>query len=109
MDGATLIHQGRQRQVSAEGWTLEHDDEHVMGELIGAALSYAGFSLEQVTDGEIEAGSEFEYWPDWDFKWWKPSDDPIRNLIKAGALIAAEIDRLQRAPQPPVGKEGHHE
>lgn len=32
-------------------------------------------------------------WP-WDNKWWKPSDDPIKNLIKAGALIAAEIDRL---------------
>ena len=33
-------------------------------------------------------------WP-WDFKWWKPSDDPVKDLIKAGALIAAEIDRLQ--------------
>lgn len=32
-------------------------------------------------------------WP-WDMKWWKPSDDPIKNLVKAGALIAAEIDRL---------------
>ena len=28
---------------------------------------------------------------------WTP--DLIRNLIKAGALIAAEIDRLQRAAQ----------
>jgi hypothetical protein len=34
-------------------------------------------------------------WP-WDPSWWKPSPDPIRNLVKAGALIAAEIDRLQR-------------
>lgn len=33
-------------------------------------------------------------WP-WDAKWWKPSDDPIKNLVKSGALIAAEIDRLQ--------------
>lgn len=29
-------------------------------------------------------------------KWWKPSDDPIRNLVKVSALIAAEIDRLKR-------------
>ena len=29
-------------------------------------------------------------------EWWKPSIDPVRNLAKAGALIAAEIDRLQR-------------
>jgi hypothetical protein len=35
-------------------------------------------------------------WP-WDMKWWKPSDDPIKNLVKAGALIAAEIDRLQNS------------
>jgi hypothetical protein len=30
-------------------------------------------------------------------RWWKPSTDPIRNLERAGALIAAEIDRLERA------------
>lgn len=35
-------------------------------------------------------------WP-WDENWWKPSLDPIRNLVKAGALLAAEIDRLQRS------------
>jgi hypothetical protein len=34
-------------------------------------------------------------WP-WDNKYWKPSEDKVRNLVKAGALIAAEIDRLQR-------------
>jgi hypothetical protein len=39
-----------------------------------------------------------EGWP-WDEKWWKPSTNPIRNLVKAGALIAAEIDRLQRVTE----------
>jgi len=34
-------------------------------------------------------------WP-WDEEWWKPDNDAVRNLAKAGALIAAEIDRLQR-------------
>ena len=39
-------------------------------------------------------------WPSsWNTSWWKPSADPIRNLVKAGALIAAEIDRLQRQSQ----------
>ena len=33
-------------------------------------------------------------WP-WSDKWWKPKDK-IRDLVRAGALIAAEIDRLQR-------------
>ena len=35
-------------------------------------------------------------WP-WNITWWKPSTDPVRNLTKAGALIAAEIERIQRA------------
>lgn len=34
--------------------------------------------------------------PGWPWAWWwKPSTE-IRDLVKAGALIAAEIDRLQR-------------
>jgi hypothetical protein len=33
-------------------------------------------------------------WP-WEGEWWKPSTDPVRNLVKAGALIASEIDRLK--------------
>lgn len=36
-----------------------------------------------------------KFWP-WERKWWKPSQDQVRNLVKAAALIAAEIDRLQR-------------
>jgi hypothetical protein len=36
------------------------------------------------------------FWP-WDDEWYKPTPkDPIRQLVKAGALIAAEIDRFQR-------------
>ena len=36
------------------------------------------------------------YWPPtWDFSWYKPTTR-IRDLVKAGALIAAEIDRHQR-------------
>lgn len=39
------------------------------------------------------------YWP-WEPGWWKPGKgnsyaDRVRELVKAGALIAAEIDRLQ--------------
>lgn len=45
-------------------------------------------------DRQIRKAGWRNGWP-WDMKWWKPSKDPIKNLIKAGALIAAEIDRLQ--------------
>lgn len=93
--GIDLIMQERQRQVNVEGWTAEHDNEHIMGEMIGAAVTYAAHALEIVSNHEIPGADEEGWWP-WDEKWWKPSPDVITNLVKAGALIAAEIDRLQR-------------
>ena len=89
-EGIAQIAIERQRQINQEGWTPEHDDEHVQGQLARAACCYAMRPHD----------SRREYvplaWP-WEHEWWKPSPDPIRNLVKAGALIAAEIDRLQRA------------
>ena len=35
------------------------------------------------------------YWP-WDREWWKPTTQR-RDLVKAGALILAEIERIDRA------------
>jgi hypothetical protein len=87
MTGVERIARERNRQIFEEGWDGPHDDEHVNGELAAAAHAY----LLEVLD----ADGIFS-WP-WDVSWWKPSDDPIRNLEKAGALIAAEIDRLSRA------------
>lgn len=86
-DGATLIAEERQRQIAQEGWTAEHDDQWADGQLADAAGCYA---LEDNPNADIDA-----IWP-WDAQWWKPKDRK-RNLIRAGALIAAEIDRLQRA------------
>jgi hypothetical protein len=93
--GSGLIGAERQRQISGEGWAPEHDDEHFMGEMVGAALCYAGRALEIISNDEIGGADAGLDWP-WDIEWWKPSDDPIRNLVKAGALIAAEIDRITR-------------
>jgi len=90
--GIELIAAERERQIKSEGWTLEHDDTHVDREILQAALSYAMCSMNDA-DYNDAATSE---WP-FNATWWKPSEDPIRNLTKAGALIAAEIDRLQRA------------
>lgn len=97
-DGAGLIAAERARQVAVEGWTPEHDDAHATGELLEAALAYGCHSLEQVKNWH-SMRTVHGLWP-WDVNWWKPSDDPIRNLVKAGALIAAEIDRLKRKEQP---------
>ena len=77
----------RQRQISVEGWTPEYDDkEHLPNELALAAASY-------VCADEQDAPPAI--WP-WDWSWWKPSDRR-RNLVKSGALILAEIERLDRA------------
>ena len=91
--GAFKIAAERQRQIEVEGWTPEHDAEHKNGELSLAARCYAQTAQAQICGWS--SGAPERTWP-WSNKWWKPSDDPIRNLVKAGALIAAEIDRLQR-------------
>lgn len=96
-NGAELIVIERQRQVSIKGWTSEHDDEHSDNQLLSAAESYIQATV-QLNNGHYlheavrVAGIE---WP-WDDALLKVSPNPIRNLVKAGALIAAEIDRIQR-------------
>ena len=70
----------RERQKSVEGWTPEHDDEHNDEQLALAAACYA-------------LGSP-TFWP-WENRWWKLKDRRS-NLVRAGALILAEIERLDR-------------
>jgi hypothetical protein len=93
--GIELMSSERKRQIDVEGWTPEHDADHTLAELALAGLSYVSVAASQVRlrDGCVKERLPV-YWP-WSDNWWKPSDDPIRNLVKAGALIAAEIDRLQ--------------
>ncbi|MDL4471044.1 hypothetical protein [Citrobacter braakii] len=80
----------RQRQKTIEGWTPEHDDEHCNGELAMAAVCYINETGTVNRNGGKPWG-----WP-WDASWWKPKTRR-RNLVKAGALILAEIERLDRA------------
>ncbi|HBU8799188.1 TPA: ead/Ea22-like family protein [Klebsiella pneumoniae] len=80
----------RKRQVAAEWWTPEHDDEYEHGELADAAGCYALSS--ELFDC---AGEPPRPWP-WPDEWWKPTNRR-RDLVKAGALILAEIERLDRA------------
>ncbi|MBH3629916.1 hypothetical protein I5L76_17390, partial [Pseudomonas aeruginosa] len=92
----------RRRQVEAEGWTPEHDDQHADGQMAVAAGYYAlacGFPHER----DIALGHVPQYWP-WDARWWKPKD-ARSNLVRSCALALAEIERLDRAcisqsPQP---------
>jgi hypothetical protein len=90
-----LIAAERQRQVESEGWTPEHDDSHTRGEIARAAGVYAMPSNHSWKEAN---------WP-WEpesFKHKPPTrEGRIRELVKAGALIAAEIDRLRRAEGKP--------
>ncbi|MGJ7924933.1 ead/Ea22-like family protein [Klebsiella aerogenes] len=88
----------RKRQVTAEGWTPGHDDEYEHGELADAAGCYALSS--ELFDC---AGEPPRPWP-WPDEWWKPTNRR-RDLVKAGALILAEIERLDRAAGIKVGDE----
>ncbi len=96
--GIELIAIERKRGIEAEGWTAEHDDTHTKGELLTAAIAYATAAQHQEIHGP-RADMDFVrqmYWP-FEASWWKPKDME-KNLIVAGALIAAEIDRIRRLP-----------
>jgi hypothetical protein len=98
MTGIELITAERKRQIEKECWTAEHDRLHMHGELAIAASCYAlpkrHRTVHQNTYKGITRLLPMK-WP-WDAEWWKPTpDDRVRELVKAGALIAAEIDRLQ--------------
>jgi hypothetical protein len=93
----------RARQIADEDWTHEHDDQHDDGSLASAAACYAS-PIQLTIDGagvvvEPVSGDEILPlgWPEsWDSDWWKPSDRR-RDLVKAAALILAEIERIDRA------------
>lgn len=86
--GVDLIAKERFRQINEEGFEPAHDDGHTGDELIDAAMCYLDPS------DEVIWGMR---WP-WNERWWKPKDR-LRNLVRAGALIAAEIDRLKRVEE----------
>ena len=84
------IVQERDRQIVKEQFNAFHDDHHGNGELAQAAACYAENSVD--VDGPNNPVPAM--WP-WHDSWWKPSDRR-RDLVKAGALIVAEIERLDR-------------
>lgn len=96
MTGVEVIAVERARQQ--EIWTPEHDDEHEGCELAAAAVSYA---LKALPDHEFTDEAAWETWP-WDGESFQSGaspyvfEDRMRCLAKAGALIAAEIERQQR-------------
>lgn len=84
----------RRRQIEQEGWTPEHDDEHTDRSLAKAGALYADVYAEGYKAGDDELDDPPCDWP-WADEWWKPKG-PRRDLVRAAALIIAEIERLDR-------------
>lgn len=100
--GIGPIFHERNRQIEGEGWTQDHDDQHELGELSLAAVAYASPFPVKVKGPIIRPGHIFseptwaDPWP-WDEEFDKrEKHDRIKRLTIAGALICAEIARLER-------------
>lgn len=87
--GADLIREERRRQIEVEGYDSMHDRHHTPQVLCRAAVGYA---LHE-DPSKLVSDAAANLWP-WSKEFWKPKDQ-LRNLVRAGALIAAAIDRLQ--------------
>lgn len=110
--GLADIAQERRRQVEKEGWNSAHDDNHVDRELVAAAACYAFPMQYAVFNGAVDVepldGDQMPLgWPEaWDVDWYKPTNRR-RDLVKAGALIVAELDRLDREEEALSKPDGH--
>ncbi|MDO8535047.1 MAG: hypothetical protein Q7S17_09960 [Xanthobacteraceae bacterium] len=104
----------RKRQIEEEGWSFAHDDEHAPGDLAAAAGCYAlhasrGTDEDYCDSDRQPTKQDWPWWNDADVSggrgdcpvwgkviaWWKPKNRR-RDLIRAAALIVAEIERLDR-------------
>lgn len=99
--GAELIALERAQHTKRENYDAAHDDAHDTGEIAKAGIAYIFGALADVVpqvgnhDPEYMKQSATNWWP-WHRSYYKTHDKAIRKLVKAGALIAAEIDRLLR-------------
>lgn len=104
-NGIELIAEERQRQIEVKGYNKEHDLNHKLYELIDAAIAYAEMANieydiktkglhQEVIEQRMYSVKRLVYPQSWNPESLKPTTD-IRDLVKAGALIAAAIDRLQ--------------
>lgn len=97
MTGAEQIAAERLRQRTEEGHTDEGDDDWKEGQLARAAVCYAvPPEFFPVLFGKARFDGVPAFWP-WNRKWFNPKPaDRVKDLVRSGALLAAEIDRIDR-------------
>lgn len=90
----------RKRQIDQEHYSHEHDDEYDQNELIRAASSYLshvigrGWVFKETCPETYQDEEAPDLWP-WDLDFWKPKN-PRCDLVRAAALIIAEIEKIDR-------------
>ena len=87
----------RRRQVEDEGYDLAHDDAHVNDEIAAAACFYAMPPGAREWDASSTGYGRTLGLAIIPEGWTVMEGDRRRELVKAGALILAEIERLDRA------------
>lgn len=88
---ADEIVEERVRQRQNENYSPVHDDDHKSGELARAAAAYALHAAVPHDHNTVAC-----VWPFLTEEF--NGKDPRRDLVRAGALILAEIERLDRQP-----------
>lgn len=99
----------RERQITHEGWSHEHDDKHEPGELARAGAAYAYSARDWIQSDGSGHFSLDQLWP-WSMYWWKPTGFR-RDLVKGCALIVAEGEKFDRSrkskPRPMLVQGGY--
>jgi 5-methylcytosine-specific restriction protein A len=100
--GTELIAAERERQ--RQRYDSAHDDAHGDGSLVHAAALFAATTYPEFSPDSLRYFGSDDGWvePWLRYAYQKHHNDPVRRLAIAGALIAAEIDRLQRLATPEV-------
>lgn len=92
--GVEIIAQERAEQISKHRWLPSHDDMHTDGSLRVVAAVLACDGTDAIVSDPLDRGSEFNHWGLREKL--TGDDNRVHRLAVAGALIAAEIDRINR-------------
>jgi len=105
--GVELIAIERKRQIEELGFDYTNDSLYKDDQLAQAAATYAmPKRIRDMYASYLTASDTWipRWWP-WSFKYWKPTpEDRIKELTKAGALLAAQIDWINNERDKLINK-----
>lgn len=102
----------RNAHRTREGFTDIRDDQYTDESLAAAAACYAQPEDTRQMVARYAPGASIGHyvpalWPEsWGGSWWKTDGRRRRDLVKAAALLIAEIERLDRASETVEAEHG---